>query len=47
MGNFEFLTVKTLSLLGFGGLQKYLGGGLEPRSQGLASPLITLLTDVA
>ena len=46
MGNFEFITVKTLSLLGFGGATEILGGGLEPRSLGLAPPLPQTTTDL-
>jgi len=38
MGNFEFIMVITLSLLGFGGATEIFGG-LEPRSPGLAPPL--------
>jgi len=45
MGNFEFITVKTLSLLGFGGATEILEGGLEPRSPGLAPPLNSVFGD--
>ena len=41
MGNFEFIMVITLSLLGFGGATEIFGG-LEPRSPGLAPPLYVL-----
>jgi len=33
MGNFEFITVKTLSLLGFGGATEIFGGGLSPAAR--------------